>query len=100
TGENPKEIFERGFLRHKFISGNGSFFYYVRASGAPPFLLLTTLPGTKLEYFGAAGGRGGETVYIHSARSGASETRGTWRQAHTALDLSSAGRASAKASYG
>jgi len=87
AGENPQQIFERGFLRHKFISGTGSFFFYTRASGAPPFLLVTVLPGTKLEYFGAAAGRGGEALYIHSARSGAAETRGTWRQAHTALEL-------------
>lgn len=96
TGENPQQIFERGFLRHKFVSGAGSFFFYLRASGAPPFLLVTVLPGTKLEYFGASSGRGGEAVYVHSARSGASETRGTWRQAHTALDLA----AGKKASYG
>jgi hypothetical protein len=94
TGENPQQIFERGFLRHKFISGNGSFFFYTRASGAPPFLLVTVLPGTKLEYFGAAAGRGGEALYIHSARSGAAETRGTWRQAHTALDLAPGNRKS------
>src|SRR5262245_49500487 len=87
TGENPQQIFERGFLRHKFISGSGSFFFYTRASGAPPFLLVTVLPGTKLEYFGASAGRGGEALYVHSARSGAAETRGTWRQAHTALEL-------------
>ncbi|HEY9228082.1 MAG TPA: DUF5695 domain-containing protein, partial [Gemmatimonadaceae bacterium] len=94
TGENPQQIFERGFLRHKFISGDGSFFFYTRASGAPPFLLVTVLPGTKLEYFGAAAGRGGEVVYVHSAKSGASETRGTWRQSHTALDLAPGKRAS------
>jgi hypothetical protein len=32
----PADIFERGFLKHQFVSGSGSFFYYVRASGAPP----------------------------------------------------------------
>src|SRR6185503_15267975 len=94
AGENPEQIFERGFLRHKFVSGSGSFVFYVRASGAPPFLLVTVLPGTKLEYFGAGGGRGGEALYVHSARSGTSETRGTWRQAHTALDLAPGKRVS------
>ncbi|MDH4197996.1 MAG: hypothetical protein OEW05_11340, partial [Candidatus Aminicenantes bacterium] len=49
-GENPRQIFERGFLRHQFVSGHGSFIYFVRASGAPPFLLVTVLPGTKLEF--------------------------------------------------
>lgn len=99
SGENPIQIFERGFLRHQFISGHGSFFYFVRASGAPPFLLVTVRPGTKLEYT-TGGGRGGAQVYVHSRRTGGQETRGTWRQAHTALVLAPAGRPGSKASYG
>ncbi len=94
TGENPAQIFERGFLKHQFVSGAGSFFFYVRASGAPPFLLVTAKPGTKLEYF-STGGRASGTMFVHSAKSGGEETRGTWRQAHTALDL----KAGAKVSY-
>jgi len=100
SGENPIQIFEQGFLRHQFISGHGSFFYFVRASGAPPFLLITVKPGTKLEYAGGGGGRGGAQVFVHSSRTGGDETRGTWRQAHTALDLAPAGRPGSKASYG
>ena len=99
SGENPIQIFERGFLRHQFISGHGSFFYFVRASGAPPFLLVTVRPGTKLEYT-TGGGRGGAQVYVHSRRTGGEETRGTWRQAHTALVLAPAGWPGSKASYG
>jgi hypothetical protein len=98
-GDNPRRIFEHGFLRHEFISGHGSFFYFVRASGAPPFLLVTVLPGTKLEYTGG-GGRGGSRVFIHSSRSGGAETRGTWRQEHTALDLAAAGRPGSRIRYG
>src|SRR6185312_2206451 len=45
-------------------------------------------------------GRGGEQLFVHSARSGPMETRGTWRQAHTALDLAPAGRAGSHVSYG
>ncbi len=99
TGEDPAQIFERGFLRHQFISGHGSFFYYIRASGAPPFLLVTVRPGTKLEY-SAGGGRGGIQAFVHSARTGGAETRGTWRQAHTSLALAPAGRPGSRASYG
>ncbi len=95
TGTSPEQIFERGFLKHQFISGHGSFAYFVRASGAPPFLLLTVKPGTKLEYVDG-GGRGGSTFYVHSAAAGSEETRGTWRQPHTPLDL----QPGAKASYG
>jgi hypothetical protein len=100
SGENPVQLFEQGFLKHQFISGHGSFFYFVRASGAPPFLLVTPKPGTKLEYAGGGGGRGGAQVYVHSSRSGAMETRGTWRQAHTALDLAPAGKPGSRVSYG
>jgi len=100
VGENPIQIFERGFLRHQFVSGHGSFFYFVRASGAPPFLLVTVLPGTKLEYTAGGGGRGGTQVFVHSARLGGAETRGTWRQPHTALELAPAGKPGSKVSYG
>lgn len=98
-GEDPAQIFERGFLRHQFISGAGSFVYFVRASGAPPYLLLTVLPGTKLEYW-TSGGRGGGQLFVHSAKSGPAEKRGTWRQPHTALKLAPAGQPAGRVSYG
>jgi hypothetical protein len=103
NGATPADIFERGFLKHQFVSGAGSFFYYVRASGAPPFLLVTVKPGTKLEYSGTggAGGRGGGAqVYVHSMKVAGAETRGTWRQPNTSLDLAPSGRPGSKASYG
>jgi hypothetical protein len=106
TGSDPKQIFERGFLKHQFVSGDGSFVYYVRASGAPPFLLVTTKPGTSLEYLGT-GGRGGGAnglgqaeFFVHSARAAAAETRGTWRQPNTSLMLMPAGQKGSTASYG
>jgi hypothetical protein len=86
-GEEPKEIFEHGFLKHQFISGNGSFLYFVRASGVPPFLMVTVKPGTKLEYFASGFGRGGAQVFVHSGLSGGNEKRGTWRQPNTFLKL-------------
>src|SRR6266446_10780163 len=61
-GEQPRDIFERGFIKHQFISGNGSFLYFVRASGAPPFLLVTVRPGTRLEYFAEGGGGRGSAL--------------------------------------
>ena len=101
TGATPAQIFERGFLKHQFVSGAGSFWYYVRASGAPPFLLVTVRPGTKLEYTGTGGGRGGGAeVYVHSLRAAAAEPRGTWRQPNTALELKPAGQSGSRASYG
>ncbi len=90
NGATPADIFERGFLQHKFVSGAGSFFFYTRASGAPPFLLVTAAPGTSLEYVA------GTQVFAHSEKSGGEETRGTWRQPHTGKDLA----AGATATYG
>lgn len=90
SGATPADIFERGFLQHKFVSGAGSFFFYTRASGAPPFLLVTVKPGTSLEYFA------GNQLYIHSEKAAAEETRGTWRQPNTGLDL----RGGSRVSYG
>jgi hypothetical protein len=84
-GEAPKQIFEHGFISHPFISGDASFVYYTRASGAAPHLLFSTLPGTPLEYFEKHDGA--LKMFVHSARSGAMETAGTWRQAHTDLSL-------------
>ena len=46
--------------------------------------MVTTKPGTPLEYF--TGGREGQ-LFIHSGLSGREETRGTWRQAHTMLQI-------------
>jgi len=98
-GEDPAQIFERGFLRHQFVSGAGSFLYYVRASGAPPYLLVTVRPGTNLEYWDGSA-RGGGRVFVHSGRSGRAEKRGTWRQAHTSLELAAAGEPSSRVEYG
>jgi hypothetical protein len=99
-GEQPRDIFERGFIRHQFISGNGSFLYFVRASSVPPFLLVTVRPGTRLEYFITGGGRGGGPVFIHSGLSGGSQTRGTWRQKHSFLRLGLPSAGNSRVRYG
>jgi hypothetical protein len=104
-GEDAEDIFERSWTKHQFISGHGSFLYFVRPSGAPPYLVVTTLPGTSLEYVtpGASGGGGrgaGFQAFVHSALTGGSETRGSWRQPHTNLVLSAAGSPEAAARYG
>lgn len=96
--EDPREIFERSFIRHQFISGSGSFLYFVRPSGAPPFLVVTVKPGTKLEYF--ADDKGRSVEFIHSGVSGSQEQRGTWRQPHTTLTLGPAGSKNSNVHYG
>ena len=100
SGENPEVIFEKSFTKHHFISGNGSFIYFVKPNGEPPYLLVTVHPGTKFEYYAAAEGRTGYRAFIHSALTGGNETRATWRQEHTSLKLGPAGAAESKMGYG
>jgi len=84
------EIFEDSYSKHHFISGDGSFLYFAKPSGNPPFLVITTRQGTPLEYFSSEG-RSGYRMHICSGRSGSEEQRGTWRQAHTFIKLDEAG---------
>jgi hypothetical protein len=99
AGENPDVIFEKSWTKHHFISGHGSFIYFVKPNGEPPYLVITVQPGTKLEYYTSAG-RGRYRAYVHSGYSGNQETRGTWRQEHSSLSLGPAGAPSSRASCG
>ncbi len=65
-GEDPAQIFERGFLRHQFVSGAGSFVYFVRASGAPPYLLVTVSSGNEARVLDRRRPRG--RTAVHSLR--------------------------------
>ncbi len=96
-GEDPVYIFEQCFTKHHFIQGNGSFLCFTKPSGMPPYLLVTVQPGTSFEYFT---GRGSYQAFIHSGLTAGRETRGTWRQPNTMLELGKAGSATAKKTYG
>ena len=96
-GEDPKEIFEECFTKHNFISGNGSFIYFTKPSGQPPYLLITVKPGTKLEYYT---NNGGFLAYIHSAHAANLETRGTWRQPNTSITLDPINGKKSRVKYG
>lgn len=85
SGENPENIFEKCFTKHHYISGNGSFIFFSKPSGEPPFIMVLPKKGTKLEYFD--GGRGGYSAYIHSLVAANSVTSGTWRQGNTSITL-------------
>ena len=89
-GENPDDIFEKSWTKHQWISGDGSFLYFVRPNGEPPYLVVTTHPGTRLEY-AVSEGRGAFRALAHSGYTGGAETRGTWRQPHTVKELGPAG---------
>lgn len=98
---DPEETFGRRLFRHCFISGNGSFVFWLPVSGIGPHLVMTPINGTKLEYFtesrsSYAFGGGDYVVFIHSAIDGEGEKHGTWRQKHTSTTLA----AGEKVTYG
>ena len=94
-------------LKHSFISGHGSFLFWMRSDSAPPFLTLVPTGNTQFEYWENAGVRGsggrGYDIFIHSAATGAEEaaTDATkkWRQPHTSLTLAPKGRRGDTQSY-
>lgn len=95
-----EETFERRVVRHAFIGGEGSWVYWQPAGGGGPYLLMSALEGTSLEFFtndrtDYASGGGEYWAYMHSAAYADTEKRGTWRQERTSLVL----KASSQESY-
>ena len=93
--KDAEETFARRVFRHAFISGHGSFLFWLPAGGAGPHLVMMPRQDTKLEMFtdrdtDYATGRGEYRVFIHSAATGG-ELAGTWRQKHTSAVLQSRG---------
>ena len=99
-GENPKEIFEKTFTKHAFIAGDASFLYFIRMGGVAPYFMMTTNPGTKLEYFDNSQQDRKYRVYIYSDKTGNAETRGTWRQDHTKVWLQPSGLEGSRIKHG
>lgn len=99
--------YTRVVARHSFISGHGSFIFWERPNGVGPYLVMTPLEGTKLEYYEehdehdrSRSVRAPYWAYVHSAASGAAETRGTWRQPHTSVPLAPKGTPGDEITYG
>ena len=74
-------------IRHSLICGHGSFLFWMRCNAIGPYLVMTPLPNTSLEYYDAEGR--GYNAYIHSAGRKAilAETGTRWRLPHTSLTL-------------
>jgi len=100
-GWDRVETETKRLMRHSFISGHGSFIFWMRPNSVGPYLVMIPLAESpsfepagsfkpaKLEYF--EGRRGpGYQVFVHSAVSGAmaKERGGNWRQEHTSIILS------------
>jgi hypothetical protein len=100
-------------LKHSFISGHGSYLFWMRPNSVGPYLMMTPFANTKLEYWDTAPTPGSAQqpaerwrrdyrVYIHSLAAGAdAKAKGChWRQPHTGLVLAPAGQSHDTQSYG
>jgi len=79
-------------FKHSFISGHCSYMFWMRPNSVGPYLTLTPLRETKLEYydsFRSDTGEGSFKAYIHSAAEGAvARDKGcNWRQPNTSVIL-------------
>jgi|GEM_PF-753751 len=92
-------------MKHSFISGYGSFIFWMRPDSVGPYLLMTPEDNTKLEFWDDPSPPTGYEVYVHSyvaatnaAAQNASVTThdDRWRQPTTSLTLS----AGSSQSYG
>ena len=99
-----RENYTAVVARQGCIAGHGSFQVWLRGNGEGPFLVMTPLPGTKLEYYEQLPqGQHLPTVpyrvFIHSRATGAN-TPGTWRQPHTSAVLGPQGSQNDALTYG
>ena len=86
-------IYEHTFIKHQYIAGDASYLYFTRRSGEPPYMLVMTRPGTRLEY------SEGSSVFIHSVIDGDEDKRER-RIKNTSLTLSPAGENGSVVEYG
>lgn len=82
AGPTQEGLFEGGYLRHQFISGDGSFLLFTKRSGKPPYLLITVNPGTGIQH------SQGSTYFIHSGYTGNQVRRGARGQERTYTERS------------
>jgi len=91
-------IFTKRVIRHSFISGDGSFIVCERPNGFGPYLVMTPLTGTHLEYF--TDRNGVYTAYVHAVvQANVTDAGGTWRQPITSRVLAPAGSPGDEVTY-
>ena len=88
------ETYTKRLIPHALIAGNGSFLFWMRTNTEGPYLVMTPVGSSKLEYFEPHGFGRGVAYYIHSAASGEDlrAKGGTWRLPHTKLVLAPQGQ--------
>jgi len=102
---NAKEPPTASVLKHSFISGHGSFLFWMRSNSVGPYLVMTPEHDTHLEYWDhmppATGHRPALRAYVHSVAVGEAvqAAGGRWRQPRTSLTLAPAGKAGSGQQY-
>jgi Family of unknown function (DUF5695) len=95
---NGKEPATASVLKHSFVSGHGSFLFWMRSNSVGPYLVMTPEHDTALEYWDhvppAKGERPAFRAYVHSLAIGetVSAAGGRWRQPRTSVTLAPAGK--------
>lgn len=95
---NGKEPPTASVLKHSFVSGHGSFLFWMRSNSVGPYLVMTPEHNTALEYWDhvapAKGERPSFRAYVHSAAIGEAvqAAGGRWRQPRTSITLAPAGK--------
>ncbi len=87
-GNRRDDTYTKRLIRHSFVGEDGSFVFWARTNGVPPFLAMVPEPGTRFEYNDVGAGRS-YTPYIHAAATLA-EVRargGKWALPGTSLVL-------------
>ena len=96
---NGKEPATASVLKHSFVSGHGSFLFWMRSNSVGPYLVMTPERNTALEYWDhvppVKGERPAYRAYVHSAAVGEAvqAAGGRWRQPRTSLTLAPGGKA-------
>ncbi|MGA8938337.1 MAG: DUF5695 domain-containing protein [Acidobacteriaceae bacterium] len=81
-------------LKHSFISGHGSFLFWMRSNSVGPYLVMTPEGDTSLEYWDHAHGRPPVyRAYVHSVAVGekVQAMGGRWRQPRSSVTLTPSG---------
>lgn len=103
---SDKEPPTASVLKHSFISGHGSFLFWMRSNSVGPYLVMTPERDTSLEYWDhipplKKGERPAFRAYIHSVAVGEAvqAAGGRWRQPRTSLTLAPTGKEGCNHTY-
>ena len=95
------ETYTKRVIQHSSIAGDGSYIYWMRTNAEGPYLVMTPLVGTSLEYFQELPSTRIYNAYIHSSASLADlkAKGGNWRLPATHLVLAPKGNAGDSKTY-